>query len=352
MSTPVRHKISWKRRTQYNYYQFADHFLGRNLSFKLHKRARRRFYAKLLEELKASGPGKLHPIDRRPDLSVEEFKEQYVKKGIPVVLEGAAAEWACVKNWSLQYFKDLHGDDKIIFVDQHKLDLSHNELTLGDVIDGIRDGMSRYYRFYPLLERHPEHLQEFDYKWLMAHRHKRSMMESFQVFIGGDGSYTPLHNASPSNLFTQVVGEKKWVLYPNHYVSVIDPDPVRNIYRNAPPRIGPDAFNPFEPEYAHATQLYQYIDGYQVHLKPGDILYNPPYYWHTVKNIGDSIGVGYRWLNLGHNLSHEPLYAFLDLCVTKPSFWKTMKLSRIDVNLLHLAETGQLKQYMRQQKQA
>ena len=333
-------------RWRYGRYQLADHFLGRKLAFKLSRGSRKRFYKKLLRKLKEQGEGKLIPIDRRKDLSVEDFHREYVKPAIPVVLEGAAAEWDCVKKWSLQHFKDLHGDDKIIFVDQHKLDLSHKDMTLGDVIDGIRDGMGQYYRFYPLLERHPEHLAEFDYKWLRDHRHKRSVLESFQVFIGGDDSYTPLHNASPSNLFTQVVGEKKWVLYPNHYVSVIDPDPVRNIYRNAPPRREYGAFNPFKPEYDYPTELYQYIDGYSVHLKPGDVLYNPAYNWHAVQNIGDSIGVGYRWLPFAYNLRRWPLWTFLDLCATKPPFWKTWKLSKVDVNLLHLAETGQLKEYL------
>jgi len=347
---PLQRKISRWKSFQYGYFQFADHFLGRKLSFRIHQKARRRYYAKLHKQLKAKGKGQLHPIDRRADLSIEDFKKEYVRKGIPVVLEGAAKEWACVQKWSLDYFKEQHGDDEIVFVDQHKLDLSHETLTLADVIDGIRDGMDRYYRFYPLLERHPEHLADFDYKWLMQHRHKRTVLESFQVFIGGAGSYTPIHNASPSNLFTQVVGEKEWILYPNHYIPVVDPDPVRNIYRNAPPRIGEDAFNPFKPDYGHSTALYEYIDGYKVHLKPGDVLYNPCYYWHSVQNIGDSIGVGYRWLNFGHNFGKHRLYTLLDLCVTKPPFWKTWKLSRVDVNLLHLAETGQLKAYQKEQR--
>ena len=68
--------------------------------------------------MKKHGEGRIMPIERRKDLSLEEFKNHYVKKGIPVVLEGAANDWDCVKNWSLQYFKDLHGKDEIVLVDQ------------------------------------------------------------------------------------------------------------------------------------------------------------------------------------------------------------------------------------------
>src|SRR5262249_49552347 len=143
---------------------------------------------------------------------------------------------------------------------------------------------------------------DFDYKWLRARTTKLTWFDAFQVFIGGKGAYTGLHNANQSNLFVQVYGEKEWVLYSHYYSPVVDPSPVRNIYRTAQPgpRCGP--FNPFQPEFDPHFPLYKYLDGYSVHLNPGDVLWNPPFYWHAVQNVSDSIGVGYRWL--------APLYSF------------------------------------------
>lgn len=337
--------LTFGQRFQFGVYQFCDHFFGRKRLFK----DRKKFYENLEKSMAKHGPGRIMPIERRKDLSLKEFKEHYVKKGIPVVLEGAANEWDCVKKWSLEYFKDLHGDDEIVLVDQAKPDYPYELTTLADVIDNIRGGGSKYYRFYPLLARHPEHLKDFDYEWLRERRTKPIWFDAFQVFIGGKDSYTALHNANQSNLFVQVYGEKKWVLYSHYYSAVIDPAPVRNVYRGAPGKKQEGPFNPFDetPDFSYPYHLYKYLDGYAVHLKPGDILWNPPFYWHAVKNATDSIGVGYRWLSPFYSFKVSPFYMFLDCFATKPPIWKAYSLYKKDINELHLAEVKSLEEAKR-----
>lgn len=332
--------LSFSQRFRYGVYQFADHFFGRKKLFS----DRAPYYKELNETMPKHGEGRIMPIERRKDLSLKEFKEHYVKKGIPVVMEGAAKDWPCVQKWSLEYFKQLHGKDEIVLVDQAIPGYPYELTTLADVIDNIRGGGSKYYRFYPLLARHPEHLQDFDYKWLKEHRNPLCWFDAFQVFIGGQGSYTALHNANQSNLFVQVYGEKSWVLYSHYYSPVVDPHPVRNVYRSAPGKRQTGPFNPFEPDYEYPFELYKYIDGYSVHLKPGDILWNPPFYWHAVKNTTDSIGVGYRWLSPFYSFKISPLYMLLDCFATKPPIWKAYSLYKKDINELHLAEFKKLEE--------
>ena len=332
---------------KYGMYQVADHFFGRKKLFG----NRTKYYEDLKKELISHGEGRIMPVERRTDLSLEEFKDHYVRKGIPVVMEGAAKEWDCVKKWSLQYFKELHGDDEIVLVDQGTPDYPYELTTLADVIDNIRGGGSKYYRFYPLLTRHPEHLQDFDYKWLRERRTNPVWFDAFQVFIGGEGSYTALHNANQSNLFVQAYGEKKWVLYSNCYAPVIDPPPIRNVYRGAPSKKESGPFNPFEPNFEGPYELFKYIDGYSVHLKPGDVFWNPPFYWHAVLNPTDSIGVGYRWLSPLYSYKISPLYMTLDCMATKPPIWKAYSLYRKDINELHLAEMKTLEEAKQKIKQ-
>jgi hypothetical protein len=330
--------ISFGSRFKYGVYQACDHFFGRKTLFK----DRKKFYDNLEKEMAAHGPGRVMPIERRKDLSLEEFKNHYVKKGIPVVLEGAALEWDCVKKWSLEYFKKLHGADEIYLVDQSKPEYPYELTTLADVIDNIRSGGGKYYRFYPLLERHPEHIHDFDYKWLKERNHHFKLLDAFQVFIGGNDSYTALHNANHNNLFVQVYGEKKWMLYSHYYSPIFDPDPVRNVYRGASAKTKEGPFDPFKLDFSRPYHLFQYIDAYAVHLKPGDILWNPPFYWHAVKNIGDSIGVGYRTFSPFYSIQIAPLYMMLDIFATKPPIWKAYSLVKKDVNELHLAEMKRL----------
>ncbi|MDF1699029.1 MAG: cupin-like domain-containing protein [Saprospiraceae bacterium] len=342
--------LSRRNRITYNCFQFLDHFLGRSIGFKLTEKSRRRFYASLEQKAQTLEDGKFTEIDRVGEISIERFYTEYVKKGKPVVFTKKAQEWDCVKEWSFDYFKKLHGTDEIILVDQDKMDLSHQTTTLHEIIDDIEKGNKNYYRFYPLLERHPEHLADFDVSWLRSQKRNNTLVESFQVFMGSKDSYTPLHNSCLSNLFVQTYGKKKWRLYSNKDIAVIDPDPARNIYRHAPIRKDGDSFNAFEENYEKPFHLYKKINGLETTLEPGDVLYNPPHYWHTVKNIGASIGVGYRWLPLWDNMMNWPWYTFFDLTVRKPNFFKTIRLLKQDVNLLHLAETGKLKDYLNSKK--
>ncbi len=343
-----RRNIKNSQRFEYGIYQFLDHFLGRERTFKMLGKRRKKFYRNLLETLKKSGEGKIYPIERRKDISLKEFKNHYMRKGIPVVLEGAAKDWDCVKKWSLDYFKELHGDDEIVMATQENMN-NYEAITLREVIDNIKGGGKKYYRFYPLLDRHPEHLKDFDYQWLLDRKTKFSLFEAFQVFIGPKDSISYVHNANPPNFFVQTYGQKDWILISQYYTMIVDPDPVRNVYRNAPFRGKNNMpFDPFSPDYSPPNELYKYIDGYSVSLQPGDILWNPPFYWHTVKNASDSIGVGYRWTDPFYAFKIAPLYMLLDMLAIHPPIWKSWKLLKKDNNLVHLAESGQLDNYLKE----
>ncbi len=332
-----KRNIPFGFRFKYGTMQWFDHFFGRKTFFK----NREKFYAKLEKILEKQGPGQLRPIERRTDLTKKEFMNHYVAKGIPVVMEGAAKDWDCVKTWSPQYFKELHGEDDIVIVDQNDADYPYELLKLKDVIDSMGSAKQKYYRFYPLLSRHPEHLKDFDHKWLKERRTRPIWFNSFQVFMGGKGTYTPLHNANQGNLFVQVYGEKNWVLYSHYYTPIIDPLPARNLYRNAPAKVD-HVFNPFEDEFEPPFKLYKYMDGLTVNLKPGDVFWNPPFYWHTVKNPTDSIGVGYRWLSPFNAYRRSPLYFSLDMMSFRPPIWKSIGLYKKDLNTLFLEEVRKL----------
>ncbi len=220
-----RRNIKGSQRLEYGMYQVLDHFLGRERTFKILGKRRKKFYRNLLETLKKSGEGKIYPIEKRKDITLKEFKNHYMRKGIPVVLEGAAKDWDCVKKWSLDYFKELHGDDEIVMATQENMN-NYEAITLREVIDNIKGGGKKYYRFYPLLDRHPEHIKDFDYQWLLDRKTGFSLFEAFQVFIGPKDSISYVHNANPPNFFVQTYGQKDWILISQYYTMIVDPDPV------------------------------------------------------------------------------------------------------------------------------
>lgn len=327
--------------TVYGTLQVLDHFIGRQNVNKVLGKVRYRTRMRILAELRKKGGGKVVQLDEVHGDYLKELR-RYVRDGVPVVLKGAAKSWPCVQKWSLDYFKEKHGDDRIVMADQSNIANEFDVHTLREVIDDIQGGKGTYYRFYPLLKRHPEHLLDVDYQFLRKVKHSPNLAEAFQVFIGGAGTETPLHNASACNLFVQVHGRKKWVLYSNHFTPAIDPASVRNLYRSAPIRTD-YYFNPFDPDYKNYPD-YEHMLTWEVELEPGDILWNPPFVWHTIKNPTDSIGVGYRWIPPFYCMRRSPLYFTLDLFATKPPIWKSLGLMKEDMNLVHLAETGRLEQ--------
>lgn len=338
--------ITSPRKLEYGFYQSVYQVLGKKRGERLLGGQRKKFWAELYEELKQSGLGKPTQVERRKDLSLEEFKNHYRKKGIPVVMEGAAKDWDCVKKWSLEYFKELHGND-VIALTNLKLKEIYETTTLGEVIDNIRGGGGKYYRFYPLLFRHPEHIKDFDYKWLLERRNPLTWFEAWQVFIGGKGTITPFHMENQCNLFVQVYGKKKWIIYPKDYTMVLDPEPARHMYRSPSVKSQEGPFNAFKPDY-NAYPEYQYINWLETELNPGDVLFNPCFDWHTVENETDSIGVGYRWVAPLYAFKQAPLYSFLDLFMRNPSIFTSAKLYIEDTNLVRVAESGNLDKYLKE----
>ena len=340
---PYRRNITKTERIKFYFYQVVDHFIGRERGFKLFEKGRRALYNNLHQRLKSENiSGEITIVDFVEDITIANFKKHYINKGIPVVIKGGAKNWNAVNEWSIDFFKDRYGEEEILYVDY----LNHSEykrLKLRQILEGLKGKDGKYYRFYPLLQRHPEHKNDFDYNWLRQCKHKFNWFENFNVFIGADGHSSPIHNSFSNNIFTQVTGRKEWIIYPPCYSPIFDPDPAMNMYRGTSERQG-KRFDSFEPDF-DKHPLFKYIDGYRVVLEPGDILYNPPFWWHTVVNKSDGIGVGYRWMPPLHCLRQHPVYFMLDLMVKNPPIWKALKLAKEDINLIQLSSMGKLKEY-------
>lgn len=342
------HVFSFGQRFTYGFFQFLDHFLSRRVVVKLFGRWRYRAFESVKRTLEANGPGQLIPVERRKSLSIEEFHREYLMKGIPVVIEGAALNWPCTVQWTPENIREMYGEDEVPMLDAVYLENGVKYIKLRQIIDEILEGKNTYFRFYNLLARHPERIADFDLEWLRKMKHKRNYTEFFQVFIGGAHSRTAMHNAHADNLFVQVHGEKEWILYPHYFAPLIDPpSTLGGTYRIGPKRGEKGKpFDPYFPDY-ETYPLYKYIHGYHVILKPGDVFYNPPYMWHTVRNNSSSIGIGYRWTNALSAFRNGPLYYILDLCAYRPSYFRAYRWYKKDSN----AEFVYLEKQLRKQRE-
>ena len=265
----------------------------------------------------------IRQVDRVKDISDEDLRKKYISKGIPVVMDGKAKDWSCVKKWSPDWLMDHYCDDKVSLFDASSQDMSDinydvEETTLRDVLNAMKEGdTSKYSRFNRLLYDHPELIEDFDWKWLYNSRNTISSGKTFQVFIGGKGTRTTLHCASEHNLFTQVYGTKHWYLYPPENDVIFDPPITRTPYFHS-------EFDPDYPDFEKFPNA-KFLQTWKCQLNPGDILYNPPSWWHHVTNLNDSIGVGFRWFSPVGCFKSSTTQTLLTLLASNPPLWIATK---------------------------
>lgn len=316
---PGADAIDRSTRAAYDLLWIAEHLLGERRGA-LVQPARQAVQRAIQAQLERRGPGRLSPIDRRDDLSRDEFMSRYVAGRTPVVLSGRALGWPCAERWTPEYFEERFGDDEITLINvstdeitQDQYTRTSSTATLGEVIRGMRAGDRRYSRFAPLLDSHPELRDDLDLAWLESWRQADGVGRFFQLFIGGNGTNTGLHCAPGSNLFTQVYGTKRWYIYPTSYTPALAPEVART----------PFFYTLLDVERPNLDRypLAPYASGWEVVLQPGDILYVPPFFWHQVHNLSDSIAVGFRWYALGELLTEHLTKMLITLTASNPPVW-------------------------------
>lgn len=299
-----------------------EHVLGNTALKRTLDAKRERLVAELESILIAKDEGGIKEVDRREDLSLEEFIEEYLKPGRPVVLSGVAREWTAVKKWTPKFFEENYGDAPVQLINAAKQDLEDKNYkptghvtTVGQVVRDIESGGGAYPRFVPLLHQFPELMEDFDKDYLTSFRGPMARDMMFQFFMGGAGTNTALHCAIANNLFVEVYGRKRWYIFEPDYSPIFRPPMLRSTY----------FISPIDASKPESTGIMKYVKGYHTVLEPGDVLYNPPFYWHQVENLTATIGVGVRWLGLPSILKASTTQALLTVMATNPPAWVARK---------------------------
>ena len=73
-------------------------------------------------------------------------------------------------------------------------------------------------------------------------------------------------------------------------------------------------------------EIFKKARGWRVVLEPGDILYNPPFFWHEVHNLDTTVGFGYRWFSFNEIIKSSLIKFILTITATNPSIRKAKKL--------------------------
>jgi hypothetical protein len=233
-------------------------------------------------------------IERIECPSAAELRQRFVRARKPVVLRGAADRWPARGRWSPEYFASQFGDALVrTYAMPHgeiRLDTATgfvlHEMRVRDYVAHVRDdGPVAYYLRAPIAGtlaaladdvRTPEVCRRVP-------RPKRNL------WFAKRGTVTRLHFDLPHNLFAQVYGRKRFILFA--------PAESSRLYRHPWTSSVPHVARA-DPERADDARfpLFREAHGWHCELEPGDVLFIPSRWWHHARAIEHCISVNFWFL--------------------------------------------------------
>lgn len=229
-------------------------------------------------------------IERRSNLSYYDFINEYASIQKPVIITDIMQDWEALNKWNLDLFKCNYKEVEY-YVKNDKNEIQ-GSMTIADYIDYMnsKDRDQELYLANWVISYYPELLE--DYKepiyfpnWLnrlpikLLQKHEYSNPE---VFIGYKNTSVGLHQdpAYFSAWLGLILGRKQIIFF--------TPDQADYLYGGKV-----DIFNPDLETFP----LFAKAKSVEVILERGEVIYIPPKWWHYVKNLENSIGIGNLFIN-------------------------------------------------------
>jgi hypothetical protein len=221
----------------------------------------------------------------------ETFYKTFVQRPHPVVLRGFMQD--------AELLKELKWHNMLTEYGNTDVSLTKKELDgyVGKLSE-VEDQNVYLHNSETLFLMHSKLRDLFQYHRLEPYLHMKVGYE--QVFVGKEGTGSPFHHAAVYNMFYQIDGRKRWYFIDpyDHYLAY--PLAILGRAANFLMVLWPGKYN------REAFPLFRYCPVYGTTLEPGDVLFNPPWWWHSVENVSEqTVGVASRWHSdgiAGHRL--------------------------------------------------
>jgi hypothetical protein len=235
-------------------------------------------------------------VDRRDNLSLSEFRRDYLYRGRPVVITNAMEHWKARTAWTLDYFKTRYGQTAVTV---HRLGGERyspdgvKSMPLSAFIDSIK---SRDFDAYPhyvrddwrLFITHKELLTDYEipkyfFDWFVFLPPFMRLIYP-RLFIGPKGAVTPLHMDiwRTHAWLGQIVGRKRWILF--------SPDQHQFLYDCA--------VQPHDPDFDRYP-LFRQAKPIECTIGPGDLIFVPGGWAHEVVSLDATISITHNYMGPG-----------------------------------------------------
>lgn len=249
-------------------------------------------HANILADLAALSP-QARAIERKPMISRADFLENYYSKNTPLIFTDITENWKALSLWNPEYLKENYGDVEIevqadrnsdrlyeINLDQHRRKMPM-AAYINDVVNGGET--NNYYMVANNGNIEKTALRGLldDLEMFPNYLDARNINGTTFFWFGPSGTITPLHHDPVNLMFTQIYGRKVWKIIPPYYTHLL------YNYRGVFSEV--DCENPDYEKYP----LFQNVPIIEVTLNPGDTIFIPVGWWHTVKSLDISISMSF-----------------------------------------------------------
>ena len=231
-------------------------------------------------------------IERIPRPSIERF-EVYRKRSVPVLIDGLSADWPARSNWSLARLRERFADRLISVIPTRQgrlctdvdTGVAFRAMRFGDYLDVLERG-----------ERPDSYLIEPGNNWIpelsddvrVPEYCRNAAWRNTRFWLSAANTSAPLHRDVAENLFFQIVGRKRFFLYP----PAASPWLYSNPFRSGLPNYS--RFDAEAPDYDRFP-LSREVRPIEMVLHPGDALYLPSRWWHQTRSLELSASYNFWW---------------------------------------------------------
>ncbi len=232
-------------------------------------------------------------IERRPKLSLDEFRDRYYAANRPVIIHGLMDNWRAMAAWTPDYLKSVAGDAVIEVMTNRNADskyeinsLQHRrEMRFADYIDLVYSGTTTndYYMVANngFLQRPEAQPLLADFTPLPEYIDSSAAGKQRFLWFGPAGTVTPLHHDTSNILLAQVMGRKRYRLIPASQWRYVYNR--RGVFSDVDcERPDPNRY----PNFRHATVV-------DFFLEPGEVLLMPVGWWHDVRALDVSMTLSF-----------------------------------------------------------
>ena len=236
---------------------------------------------------------RLHPVERRSDLSRDEFRDHYYAANRPVILTGLLSGWRAMTAWTPSYFKSLAGNQTVEVMTGRDTNPKYERngrahrrnLRFADYIDMVYSGKvtNDYYlvannAFFQKPEMRP---LLNDFTAFPQYLNPSAGPRQCFFWFGPAGTITPLHRDTSNILLAQVTGRKRYRMIPSsQWQCVYNRDGVFSEV---------DCENPDLDRYPN----FRDASISDIVVEPGEVLFMPVGWWHHVRALDVSMTISF-----------------------------------------------------------